>query len=180
MNRLFLALLIVFPLNLYAQKGLEFVRESIDFSIDSQRFSINGIYHFANGSEHTIHRTILFPFAKNTDSVAVKRVFNLTNMEHIDFKEVENGIVFKLSVPPMDTVKVNIAYSQKTVKENTYILESTQTWGKPLQRADYSLTFDHSVQIDSIYPPPDGMDNHVYFWKKRDFYPHENYRVWID
>lgn len=179
MNRLILALLIVIPLNLYAQNELEFVRENIDFSINSQRFYINGIYHFANSTGHAIHRTILFPFATNTDSVVVKRVFNLTHMENIDFKEVENGIIFKLSLPSMDTVKVNIAYSQKTVKENTYILESTQTWGKPLQRADYSLTYDHTVQIDSIYPKPDGKENHVYFWRKKDFYPHANFRVWI-
>jgi hypothetical protein len=77
------------------------------------------------------------------------------------------------------TVKVNIAYSQKTVKENIYILESTQTWGRALKRADYSLTFDTSVQIDSLSLKADSFTNNVYFWNKQDFYPNENFKVWI-
>ncbi|HNS30561.1 MAG TPA: hypothetical protein PKL52_08525 [Tenuifilaceae bacterium] len=179
MIRLNLALLFVIPLNLIAQQKLEFIGENIDFNIDGNRFSINGIYYFVNGSDHEVWKTILFPFAQNTDSAVVKRVYNLTYSENLSYHPLNNAITFKMRILSRDTVMVNIAYSQKTVKENTYILESTQTWGQALKRANYSLTVDTSVQIDSLSLKPDGVNNHVYFWSKQDFYPTEDFIVWI-
>jgi hypothetical protein len=179
MNRLILILFLAVPINLLAQQKLEFIEERIDFAIDSDRFAINGIYYFANNSEQEIKQTILFPFAKNTDSIIVKRVYNLTYSESLSYQELENAIAFKILVLPKDKVKVNIAYSQNTVKGNIYILESTQTWGQALKKADYSLTFDTSVQIDSLSLKPDYLDDNVYYWKKQNFYPNENFKVWI-
>lgn len=179
MSRLILILFFLIPISLLAQQKLEFIGEKIDFAINSERFSVNGIYYFSNNSEKEIMQTILFPFSKNTYSITVKRVYNLTYSENISFQELENAVAFKVLVLPKDTVKVNIAYSQKTVKENIYILESTQTWGKALKRADYSLTFDTSVQIDSLSLKADSFTNNVYFWNKQDFYPNENFKVWI-
>lgn len=168
-------LLMVLPLNVLAQKGLEFIVESIDFSMDRERFAINGIYYFVNGSNHEVWRTILFPFAPNTDSVMVKRVYNLTYSENLSYRPLENAISFGIRILPLDTVMVNIAYSQNTVKENIYILESTQTWGDALQWADYSLTFDPSVAIDSLSLAPDSIGDGIYLWIKKNFYPHENF-----
>lgn len=179
MNRLILILFTAVPINLLAQQNLEFIGEGIDFAINSERFMINGIYYFANNSEQEIKQTILFPFAKNTDSIVTKRVYNLTYSEKLSYQELENAIAFKILALPKDTVKINIAYSQNAVKENIYILESTQTWGKALQKADYSLTFDSSVQIDSLSLQSDSLVDNVYYWKKQDFYPNENFIVWI-
>jgi hypothetical protein len=179
MNRLFLILSFAAPINLLAQQKLEFIGERIDFAINSERFTINGIYYFANNSEQKIKQTILFPFAKNTDSIIVKRVYNLTYSENLSYQELENAIAFKFLILPKDSVKVNIAYSQNTVKENIYILESTQTWGQALKKANYSLTFDTSVQIDSLSLKSDSLDDNVYYWKRQDFYPKENFKVWI-
>ena len=179
MSRLILTLFFVIPMNLLAQQKLEFIGERIDFAINSVRFSVNGIYYFSNNSEKEIRQTILFPFSKNTDSIAVKRVYNLTYSENLNFQLLNNAVAFKVLVLPKDTVKVNIAYSQMTVKENIYILESTQTWGHALKRADYSLAFDTSVQIDSLSLKPDSLTNKAYFWNKQDFYPNENFKVWI-
>ncbi|NBC84531.1 MAG: hypothetical protein GVY19_14280 [Bacteroidetes bacterium] len=162
-----------------AQQKLEFIGEKIDFAINSDRFSINGIYYFSNSSEQEIKQTILFPFSKNTDSVTVKRVYNLTYSENLSFQELENAVAFKILVLPKDTVKINITYSQNTVKENIYILKSTQTWGQALKRADYSLTFDTSIQIEKLSLKPDSLENNVYYWKRKDFYPNENFRIWI-
>lgn len=179
MSRLFLLLLLLVPINLMAQQKLGFIGERIDFVINSSRFSINGIYYFSNNSEQEIRQTIFFPFSKNTDSITVKRVYNLTYAENLIFQKFENAVAFKIFVLPKDTVIVNIAYSQRTVKENIYILESTQTWKQALKNADYSLTFDTSVQIDSLSLKPDSLTNSVYFWYKQDFYPKEDFKVWI-
>lgn len=179
MNRLILILFFAVPINLLDQQKLEFIGERIDFAINSERFTINGIYYFANKSKEEIKQTILFPFSKNTDSIIVKRVYNLTYAENLSYQELENAVAFKIIVLPKDTVKINIAYSQKTAKENIYILESTQTWGQALKKADYSLTFDTSVKIDSLSLKPDSMDDKMYYWKRQDFYPNENFKVWI-
>jgi hypothetical protein len=132
-----------------------------------------------NNSDKEIRQAILFPFSTNADSLTVKRVYNLSYSENLGFQKLKDAITFKIYLLPRDTVKVNIAYSQKTVKENIYILESTQAWGQALKRADYSLTFDSSVQIDSLSLKPDSLINNVFYWGKQDFYPKENFKVWV-
>ncbi len=179
MNRLILILLFTVSVNVLAQEKLMFIGEVIDFEIDIERFKTNGIYYFVNNSEREIKQTILFPFAKNTDSIIVKRVYNLTYSETLNYQELKNAIAFKILVLPEDTVKVNIAYSQKTVKENIYILESTQTWEQALKHADYSVTFDTSVEIERFSLNPDTMYDRVYYWKRKDFSPKDNFKVWI-
>ena len=179
MNKLILILFFVIPLELLAQQKIELIGERIDFAINCNRFSTNGIYYFSNNSKQEIKQSILFPFAPNTDSIIVKRVYNLTYSQNLSFQELENAIAFKVLVLPKDTVKINIAYSQKTVKENIYILESTQTWGHALEMADYSLTFDSSVKIDSLSLSADSLNNNTYYWKRKDFYPNTNLKVWI-
>lgn len=179
MSRLILTLLFIIPINLIAQNKLEFFGEKIDFTVNSDRFLVNGIYYFSNNSEQEIRQKILFPFSKNTDSIVVKRIYNLTYSENLSFQNLDHAVAFEVLILPKDTIKVNIAYSQKTVTENIYILESTQTWGQALKRADYSLAFDSSVQIDSLSLKPDFLDNNIYYWKRQDFYPIENFKVWI-
>jgi hypothetical protein len=178
-NKLWIVLLLVFPHWLMAQEQLEFVGEQIDFSITPGLFSINGIYNFINSSGNEIHPAILFPFPDYADSVKVKRVYNLSYHENIPYQKVLKGIVFKFAVLPNDTVSIHIAYCQRTRRENMYILESTKTWKKPLQKALYSLTFDNAVTIDSLSIKPDTLIGHVYYWTRTNFYPGENFSIWI-
>lgn len=179
MIRLLAILFFIIPLSLLAQQKLQFVGEKIDFAITQERFSVNGIYYFSNNAEAEIIQTILFPFSKGADSLMVKRIYNLTYSENLNFKQLNDAVAFKIVVLPKDTVMVNIAYSQLTKKENIYILESTQTWGQALKIADYSLIYDSLVYIDSLSLKPDSLINNVYYWKKKDFYPKDNFNVWI-
>jgi hypothetical protein len=181
MNKLLiLIIMLVSPYFLMAQEKLGFISENIDFSITSSLFTINGIYVFANGTKNEIRQTILFPFSNQSDSIHIKRVYNVSYNENLPYKKVANGIVFKMNVIPHDTVNINISYSQRTEKENIYILESTQTWDKPLHKADYSLTIDNSVTLDSVSLKPDKRINNVYYWTKTNFYPNDNFILWIE
>jgi hypothetical protein len=181
MNRILLLVLFLFllPVVLTAQGRIEFINEKIDFSITSELFKINGIYMFVNSSENENHQMILFPFPGESDKVDIVRVFNLSYNEDLPYQKVARGIVFRMILMPYDTVNINISYNQKTEKVNTYILESARTWNKPLLRADYSLSYDNTVMIDSLSPEPDSLINNVYFWTRTDFYPNENFIVWI-
>jgi hypothetical protein len=179
MNRAILILFLALPFCLSAQKPLRFIGEKIDFEIDKQRFSIDGLYFFLNNTEKEKRQTILFPFSEKADSLIVKRVYNLTYSENIEYQLLKNAIVFMFNILPGDTVKINIAYSQQTMKENVYILKSTRTWNEALERADYSLTFDNSIQIENLSLKPDSLKNDVYYWSKKDFYPNEDFIVRI-
>lgn len=179
MSRLLFLFLVAFPHLLFSQGKVEFASEKIDFSLTSSLFSVNGIYVFVNNSEEQIRQMILFPFSEKSVSISINRVYNLTYNENLPFQKVTNGVAFNMILFPQDTVNINISYTQKTEKENIYILESTQTWGKPLHSADYSLSTDNSVKIDSLSLTPDTLINNVYFWNKTDFYPKENFKVWI-
>ena len=177
MNKFILFFFLLVTLYISAQKRLDFIEEKIDFKIDSERFYVNGIYYFINHSDTTIRQAILFPVQKESDSVVVKRVYNLTYNENIHFSYLNHAISFRFSMLPNDTLKINIAYSQKTDKENIYILETTQAWGKPLEQADYALTFDDSVTIEKLSLKPDTLIGNVYYWSMKEFFPNENFKV---
>jgi hypothetical protein len=179
MSKFLYLLTLLFPLTIAAQEKLQFVGEKIDFAIDSSRFSVNGIYTFVNISPNDINQTIFYPFAKGASSVEFKRVFNLSYSRNINFTLKESGAVFKLFIASADTIRVNISYSQKTGKENVYILRSTQYWNRPLQFAEYTLTTDRSVSIDSVSYAPDRIEENVYYYRKVDFFPYEDFVVII-
>ena len=179
MNKLLLIALIILPTTLFAQRKLQFIGENIDFELNKRTFSINGIYYFLNNTESEIERTILFPFSDNADSLHVIRTYNLSYLRNIDYKQQDNAISFKINVLPNDTVKINIAYTQKAEIKNVYILKSTQTWGEALKKASYSLTVDSSVLLDSLSLKPDEFKNNTYYWEKSNFYPDDNFKIWI-
>lgn len=179
MNRIFALAFLALPMLATAQHTIEFIGEKIDFAIDRDRFSVNGIYVFVNKSESTVKQTILFPFSPASDSIILNRVFNLTYSENIDYQKVNNAVTFKTFAFSKDTIKVNISYAQKTAPENIYILKSTRLWEKPLAWADYSLTVDASVQIDSFSLKPDTMIYNAFYWSKKNFYPTDDFVIWI-
>lgn len=179
MKRTCLFIILQIHVCLFAQERLQFVGEKIDFSINMSKFSINGIYVFSNNSNIEISQTILFPFAKNVDSLYVKRVFDLTNNQNISFKYVADGIFFQFVVIPGDTVSINISYSQMTKAENVYILTSTKMWNSPLKFAEYSLTFENDISIQNVSFKPDSIEGNVYYWRKYDFLPSEDFHVSI-
>jgi hypothetical protein len=114
------------------------------------------------------------------DSFVVKRVYNMTYNQNISFQSKKNGLIFKLTILPEDTVNINITYSQKTQKENIYILESTKTWNSPLRFADYSLTFDSTVSIKQVSYKPDSIKDGEYYWHKTDFFPDRNFVISVE
>jgi len=174
-----LLIFIQLPIVSVAQDNLQFIGEKIDFNINYSRFSTNGIYIFVNNTEHEIRQTILFPFSQEADSVSIKRVYNLSYAQNIQFKQNDNSILFPINIFSKDTVKLNISYTQKTSIENIYILESTQAWNKPLQKAEYSLTCDDTVVIDSLSLKQDTIVGNVYYWTKTDFYPTDDFKITI-
>ena len=176
--KLFLICFLLFiSLPSQAQKRISFIEEYIDFTIDTSRFEINGIFVFSNSTGQTAQQNILFPLAFGTDSIKSIRVYNLSYNEKVDYKFMNRGILFKIEVKPKDTVSLNIAYTQPVKKENTYILRSTDSWGEPIKRAKYSLTLLDALVIERLSYPPDSISDSVLFWEKKDFLPEKDFVI---
>lgn len=180
-------LIIVFwgaTLFLKAQGEVLFFEEHIDFSLDSNYFSINGIYSFQNKNNRNITQHIAFPFAEKSTKIDSIRIIDLYSGREIDFNRKDNFIFFFVYLPVNDTVDVNIFYRQKTAVNNKYIITSTQSWGKPLKTAIYTLTTGKNVKIKSFTYLPDSvneLDNKtVYLWEKHDFIPENDFEIILE
>jgi len=160
----------------YAQREVSFVEEYIDFEINAETFVVNGIYLFCNNTDRDITQRITFPFGISTDSVTVKRVWDLTNGQSIDYKILQENIAFSIKLSPRDSFSLNIEYAQPVKKENRYILRSTQAWGEALKVANYSLSVK-SFSVAQFSYAPDATRENIYYWRKTDFLPDEDFII---
>jgi hypothetical protein len=170
--------------HIQGQNHVSFFEEHIDFQIDSNYFIINGIYSFYNNSNHSVNQRIIFPFADKTTEIDSIRLLNLNSHKRTQFKRLDNSISFDLNLDAKDTVDINIYYRQRISSENKYIITSTQSWGKPLEKAIYTLTTDKNQKIKSFSYEPDSLDSShnkkIYFWRKNQFMPKLDFIVTID
>ncbi|MDD4971283.1 MAG: hypothetical protein PHT07_17780 [Paludibacter sp.] len=168
-------------LYLQAQQPVSFFEEHIDFVLDSVCFSINGIYSFHNASKLQVNEHIVFPFADKTSGIDSIRIVNLNTLKKVPFTRLESSVSFEFSLLPNDTVDLNIFYSQKAAIKNTYIITSTQTWGKPLETAVYSLTTPTDLLIKSLSYTPDSIaEDHgkrVFMWERHQFMPVRDFEI---
>ena len=178
------ALLLISTLCVTAQRTVDFIEEYIDFEIDETGFYINGIYTFCNSSEKEINQLIFFPFANEAKAIDSIRVTNLNTVKNVPFDRRERGISFTFTLPPKDTVNLNIFYRQKAAKTNTYIITSAKSWGKPLKKAVYTLKTPADMRIESFSFAPDsqkGIGNkQLYSWAKEDFTPDLDFVVVVE
>jgi hypothetical protein len=166
-----------------AQGQVSFFEEHIDFTLDSTFFIINGIYSFRNETNRSINEHIVFPFAGKTTGIDSIRIVNLNTLTKVPFTLGESSVSFEFSLLPNDTVDLNIFYRQQAAAKNTYIITSTQTWGKPLETAVYSLTTPTDLFIKSLTYTPDSItEDHgkrVFKWEKHQFMPEKEFEIEI-
>ncbi|MDD3323380.1 MAG: hypothetical protein PHS59_18240 [Paludibacter sp.] len=164
-----------------AQAKISFFEEHIDFSLENNYFTINGIFSFANKNKIPETQQIIFPFANETDSIDSIRIINLNTLNNLDFIKLKSSVVFKITVPANDTVDLNIFYRQKKSSTNKYIITSTQSWGKPLNKAVYSLSTEKELKIKSFTYQPDTIktinNKKIYLWYKTEFMPLKDFEI---
>lgn len=167
-----------------AQRKVLFFQEYIDFSIDGNYFSINGIFSFKNNNNQDINQQIIFPFGNESTEIDSIRIVNLHSGRQIYFDRKGNFIRFPVYFPANDTVDVNIFYRQKTSVKNKYIITSTQFWRNPLEKAVYTLTVEQNINIKSFSYLPDSIkeidDKKLYIWEKHSFMPKEDFEITLD
>lgn len=179
-----LLLLVICTSHLRAQGSVSFFEEHIDFTLDSTYFTINGIYSFHNSANKEVSQPIIFPFADKTSTIDSIRITNLSSGRKIKFDRLDSSVSFSFMLQPNDTVDVNIFYRQKMADINKYIITSTQTWGKSLGTAVYSLTTANDLKIKSFSYAPDIVriikHKKMYYWNKHQFMPKFEFEITIE
>jgi hypothetical protein len=176
----------VFPLFLQAQK-IHFVKEELTFETDSEYFGVAGYYYFSNAGSKTADQQIFYPVYKDSlyRTFELLRIFNCnTGEEQNGVIITDNGAIFKISVNPGDSLCLHISYRQKIAGNKVcYILQSTQKWKKPLEKAIYTYISDKAVSESAFSYKPhkhsviDGKN--IYSWYFTSFMPERDFDIMI-
>jgi hypothetical protein len=145
---------------------VEFFKEEIFMTVNKGEFTISGIYYFRNNTEMSKPMPIVFPFYidDSTHYPHEIKAFVTTGKEkrQLDFQEhLERGSV-RIAIPmkPGETTIWQLEYTQKIDKpQATYILQSTQAWGKPLEEALYKIDIPDNINVDYIWAEVDSVTN---------------------
>jgi hypothetical protein len=103
------------------------------------------------------------------------KVFDVNN--DIGLNEFKRSRVSKAStLPPEKTEKVHIYFKQPAVDKNfTYILSSTRSWNKPLDKARFTINTNSDINgLNFSYPfelTPSENENYNYIFTANKFYP---------
>lgn len=176
-----LILILLFCSTYCPAQRADFVRENITFRLDSNYFSVEGLYYFLNRSDTIVNSEIFYPFpayaGPEIDSI---QVMNLWRGEVIRFtSEGSNGISFRLHLDKSDSAYIHIYYRQRLTSDSAvYILKTTAGWGKPLEVADFKLITPASITIKNFSYIPDKsykLNNiKIYTWQKYNFMPRKD------
>jgi hypothetical protein len=184
MNWLFLSVLQLLFLPPQQKSPVTFSQEYIEFRLDGDKFTVNGIYVFVNHRTKSLAHLITYPFPVPTSKIDSVYVFDTNKGVFLKFTKQKKGINFEVEFPPNDTVKLNIFYIQSGVSDTArYILTTTQAWGSPLSNAEYSFEADPAHTVKSFSYPPDKttrLNNRTkYFWRMKNFLPDHDFEVFL-
>jgi hypothetical protein len=145
---------------------VEFFKEEIFMTVNIGEFTISGTYYFRNNTEISKPMPIVFPFYidDSTHFPHEIKASVTTDKEkrQLDFQEhLERGSL-RISIPmkPKEITIWRLEYTQKIDKSQaTYILQSTQAWGKPIEEALYKIDIPDNINVDYIWADVDSVTN---------------------
>lgn len=177
----FQVLIVLLFSSLMMKSQVSFFEEHIDFELDSTYFTINGVFSFCNSTSQQVRQQIVFPFQVPALEIDSIRLHNLSAGKKIAFERRGKSIWFVFELPPKDTVELNIYYRQRRAVINRYIITSTQTWRKPLEKAVYTLTVHQPLEPRYFTYKPDFEEQlnsqRIYHWEKHSFMPVKEFEV---
>lgn len=169
-------------------QNLQFFMEKLNFEICNTEFTVDGLYYFKNSSPDTIRQYMLYPFPQNPGLGKVKNIKGKSIFPELTMPLIANfnqkGAYFRLKIYPFDTAVVQIKYTHEIKNQKAeYILTSTKVWGKPLEKADFTLKIPIDIKIDSLSFDADSLlffkDYLLYKWEFKDFMPDKNFTVFF-
>lgn len=168
-------------------QNIEFFREYIAFEITDNSFIVDGIYYFCNVGEKPVNQILYYPFPAGKDygKVDTISVINLKTKLNVLRNYNNHGASFFISIEPYNIEKYKIFYRQKILGNKAeYILNTTKSWKKPFEKANYELIIGVSYVIDSVSYMPDSSaiigDFQHFYWNKQDFMPDKNFVIYFN
>ena len=133
-----------------------FPRERIELTIYPEVLEVNGLYVYANPWPIPMSQGLKTPFPVDAlhprpASVAVSEVRpdGEIPLRTIWFNDEPH---FTVNIPARSEIKVRVRYRQLAKGSGTYILKTTQPWGRPLEHGEY-LVETRGVRVThSNYP----------------------------
>lgn len=184
-GRILPILLLIFSSSGFSQE-ISFFAEDLKFSLNQDRFEVDGLYYFRNNTSKEIKRMLFYPFPETAvygpiTHISIRKEGDTTSMLT---RQTNEGCLFKLKIPPHGEVVYRIGYGQEMQgNEAKYIITTTQAWDAPFEMAKYQLVFPKSLKTLKSTLPPDsiatGVENVFYFWKRQNFMPNKDFEFEI-
>jgi hypothetical protein len=177
---LYLSAQVFYPTSSSAQ-STRFVREEISISVLGESCIVTGEYHFRNESGDTVANQILYPFPHlaGLPEPTTIEAEDLSTHSHVGVSKIAHAALFWISLPPHSERPFRIRYVQPTPSRlMSYILTSTRSWGRPLERATFRLLLPHRYTLTSLSIPADSSweseEGRTYLLQKACFMPTVN------
>jgi len=175
-------LLIFFSLS--AADDLTFKAEKINFRLERDCFYVGGTYYFENQTSEEINRLLFYPFPMDSTYATPDSLFavNLTDNRSVICSATEKGFSFTVNIETAGVDSIRLGYRQLIKGSKAeYILTSTASWKRPLEKAEYTLTIPAGLKIQNFSYLPDRMETKgeelIFFWEKTNFMPDQNFVV---
>jgi hypothetical protein len=121
-----------------AARKPSFVGEDVTITVAPTQAEVEGVYRFRNPAEDAQTR---YPFARGPalgepDNVVVRD----GEGQDVPFSWKRHDVAFEVTVPPRSEAEVSVSYEQPCRGgEFTYILTSTRSWRRPIERAAFAV-----------------------------------------
>jgi len=176
------AFLLLFLTGIIVLSALSFEAEELDFYLESDLWEMDGLFHFANYDSLSTKELIYFPVPSDSLCLPAKiqtlAIQDSNGAEVTMLNQSKNGFTFLLSLPALSFCSLHINYTQ-ALKSNyaKYIITTSNSWGRPLPYAKYTLHPGIKVQISSLPFPLQKQEERNYIWEFYDFTPDKEFEV---
>ena len=162
--------------------ALTFEAEELNFYLENDLWEMDGLFHFANYDSLSTHKLIFFPVPSDSLCLPPKikaiAIQDSNGAEVTMLNQAKKGFTFLLSLPALSFCSLHLDYTQ-TLKSNyaKYIITTTNSWGRPLPYAKYTLHPGINVQIRSLPFSVQKQEGRNYIWEFFDFAPEKEFEV---
>lgn len=166
---------------------LDFTEENLEFELSDGKWKLDGDYMFSNYSPEDITQNIYFPIPADSSAlpaydVSIKIIKPLKGQKCKLLNINPKGFWFELTMPAQTIAVCKIKYKQKLIGNRAhYILLTANSWGKPLEYANYTLNVPNKLRLKAM--PLDnpivkkGMFHKKYVWEYTNFSPDKDFIV---
>jgi len=165
--------------------AVRFTRERIEVTVHADSIDVDGLYIYTNPLPIPLSQGLRVPFPTDAAhpapaTVEVREVdpLNQKDSEPIDVRWVWGEPHFSIRVPAFGAKQVRVRYTQYSpTMSATYLLTTTQPWGRPLEQGEYILR-PRGVRITTSNYPLDGQG--CLCFTRRRFMPDRDWRfTWV-